>query len=244
MVVRRKHSGARTVMYAPFLSEIRMRLGHLSLALLLCVGAASRAFADDEPPTPDPTGTWFLITEFRGQETESSLTISKAQDGTLSAAYTDSRDRTTRLEDFALTEGVITFSRKNGDRTIGFKATIKADALRGHHKLGEREIPVVGARGKAAFTALKERRRKANERGDDLEADYDKHARQVMPRDGFPVLFDPKLKSVEEAEGIRDDEPIIGIAIGDEAKAYPISIMGVHELATDTVGGQPIAASW
>jgi hypothetical protein len=37
---------------------------------------------------------------------------------------------------------------------------------------------------------------------------------------------------------------VIGIARGREAKAYPISIMGVHELGNDTIDRVPIAVSW
>ena len=62
--------------------------------------------------------------------------------------------------------------------------------------------------------------------------------------DAFPVLTDPELTPAAEAKMLRDEEPVIGVAIGDEAKAYPISIMGVHELANDTCGGKPILTSW
>jgi hypothetical protein len=37
---------------------------------------------------------------------------------------------------------------------------------------------------------------------------------------------------------------VIGVARGREAKAYPITIMGVHELGNDTVDGVPIAVTW
>ena len=67
---------------------------------------------------------------------------------------------------------------------------------------------------------------------------------RAAERDAFPVLFDPKLTPAEKASDIREEEPVIGVAIGSEAKAYPISIMGRHELANDTCGGRPITASW
>lgn len=71
--------------------------------------------------------------------------------------------------------------------------------------------------------------------------------RQAVPRDAFPVFDNPRMLSAEvaEAEGIifaRD--AVIGVALGGEAKAYPITIMGVHELGNDTLGGIPIAVSW
>jgi len=78
----------------------------------------------------------------------------------------------------------------------------------------------------------------------DSEADYDRNARRAAPRDAFPVLYNPKLVKAKEARSIRDDERVIGVFLGKEAKAYPISVMGRHELANDTCAGKPIAVSW
>lgn len=78
----------------------------------------------------------------------------------------------------------------------------------------------------------------------DPEEDYDRHSRRAAPRDGFPVLNNPGMEEAAKASGLRDDEPVIGIEIKGEAKAYPISVMGVHELANDVCGGVPIAVSW
>lgn len=70
---------------------------------------------------------------------------------------------------------------------------------------------------------------------------------QVVPRDAFPVFDNPKMLSAVEAEAqgvVFDRDMVIGVAYGQEAKAYPITIMGVHELGNDTIGGVPIAVSW
>jgi hypothetical protein len=70
---------------------------------------------------------------------------------------------------------------------------------------------------------------------------------QAVPRDAFPVFDDPRMLSAAEAEKqdvIFDRDVIIGVAHNGEAKAYPITIMGVHELGNDTIGGVPIAVSW
>ena len=70
---------------------------------------------------------------------------------------------------------------------------------------------------------------------------------QAVPRDAFPVFDDPEMLSAAEAERqdvIFDRDVIIGVAHNGEAKAYPITIMGVHELGNDTIGGVPIAVSW
>ncbi len=70
---------------------------------------------------------------------------------------------------------------------------------------------------------------------------------QAVPRDAFPVFHNPAMLKGAEAERqglILPRDAVIGVALGGEAKAYPITIMGVHELGNDTIGGVPIAVSW
>ena len=70
---------------------------------------------------------------------------------------------------------------------------------------------------------------------------------QAVPRDAFPVFDDPIMLPAElaEQEGvIYPRDAVIGVHHGDAAKAYPITIMGVHELGNDTIDGIPIAVSW
>ena len=70
---------------------------------------------------------------------------------------------------------------------------------------------------------------------------------QAVPRDAFPVFDNPTLIPGAQAEkdgAVYPRDAVIGIAHGGEAKAYPITIMGVHELGNDTIGGVPIAISW
>ncbi len=70
---------------------------------------------------------------------------------------------------------------------------------------------------------------------------------QAVPRDAFPVFNNPPMLGAAEAEAQRvifARDAVIGVAHGGEAKAYPITIMGVHELGNDTIGGTPIAVSW
>lgn len=80
--------------------------------------------------------------------------------------------------------------------------------------------------------------------GLDPEADYDRNARRAVPRDAFPVFDHPKMAKASEARDLNDDDRVIGVSLEKEAKAYPISVMGVHELGNDTCGGKPIAVSW
>ena len=81
----------------------------------------------------------------------------------------------------------------------------------------------------------------------DPEEHFDRFARRVVERDSFPVFDDPAMLSVEEAEAsgaVKARDPVIGVALNGEAKAYPVPVMGVHELGNDTIGGVPIAPSW
>lgn len=77
------------------------------------------------------------------------------------------------------------------------------------------------------------------------EANYDKEMRQVMDPDQFPVLHHPPMATVMEVGlEIDADEPVIGLFLGGEARAYPISVMGGVELVNDTCGEIPVAVSW
>lgn len=70
---------------------------------------------------------------------------------------------------------------------------------------------------------------------------------QVVPRDAFPVFDHPRFVTAKKAEKkgyVHDRDPVIGVVINNEAKAYPIRTMGIHELGNDTLGGVPIAVSW
>ncbi len=70
---------------------------------------------------------------------------------------------------------------------------------------------------------------------------------QAVPRDAFPVFDNPDMLTAEAAERenvIYPRDVVIGVRHGKAAKAYPITIMGVHELGNDVLDGIPIAVSW
>lgn len=75
------------------------------------------------------------------------------------------------------------------------------------------------------------------------DADFDRNARRAAPRDAFPVFNNPRLVPARSA-GLADGEWVIGVVVNGEARAYPVAVMGVHELGNDTCGGEPIAVSW
>lgn len=80
-----------------------------------------------------------------------------------------------------------------------------------------------------------------------MYADYSRVAIQKVPRDGFPVLTNPRMVKPHEAERagwINDAFPVLGIVIGTEARAYPIPKLGFHELVNDLIGDVPVVICW
>jgi len=65
----------------------------------------------------------------------------------------------------------------------------------------------------------------------------------LLERGGIPAIFDPKFVSAEKS-GLPDSAWILGVAIGDDARAYSLNLLNSHEVVNDIVGGRPIAAVW
>jgi hypothetical protein len=49
---------------------------------------------------------------------------------------------------------------------------------------------------------------------------------------------------VAEAAGLADREPVIGLIVNGDARAYPLRILIWHEIVNDTVGGVPVAVTF
>jgi hypothetical protein len=62
--------------------------------------------------------------------------------------------------------------------------------------------------------------------------------------DGIPALDNPAMITPEEAEYITPEEPVFGIAINGEKRAYPLRILDWHEMANDIVGGVPVSLAY
>lgn len=72
--------------------------------------------------------------------------------------------------------------------------------------------------------------------------------RTVINR-AFPTIVEPEMVSVADAEKrdiVSDDELVLGVVVGDEARAYPINTLTgpQREIINDEVGGRSIAATW
>ena len=86
----------------------------------------------------------------------------------------------------------------------------------------------------------------ANPDNPDLEARVDPAGiRSGGPRpDGIPTIDNPSFQSASEIEALVEAEPVVAVAINDDARAYPIRVLTRHELVNDTVGGVPVTVSY
>lgn len=64
------------------------------------------------------------------------------------------------------------------------------------------------------------------------------------PKDGIPALTHPPVLPAEQARGLDADDPVIGVRIGTEVRAYPLRILVWHEAVNDTLGGTPILVTY
>ena len=62
--------------------------------------------------------------------------------------------------------------------------------------------------------------------------------------DGIPSLDNPTLISSAQATYMLDDDLVFGIEINGDARAYPLRIMGWHEMFNDVIGGVPVALAY
>ncbi|MDW3205891.1 MAG: DUF3179 domain-containing protein [Alphaproteobacteria bacterium] len=64
------------------------------------------------------------------------------------------------------------------------------------------------------------------------------------PKDGIPAIDDPVFVSVGDIDDIAPNEPVVGLHINGEWRAYPLRVLMWHEIANDTIGGVPVAATF
>lgn len=62
--------------------------------------------------------------------------------------------------------------------------------------------------------------------------------------DGIPSLDRPKMVKADKASYLNDDDLVFGISINGDARAYPLRIMGWHEMFNDVIGGVPVALAY
>ena len=64
------------------------------------------------------------------------------------------------------------------------------------------------------------------------------------PRDGIPPIDRPVFVKVADYKELSDRDPVIGLEINGDARAYPLRVMIWHEIANDVVGGKPVTVTY
>lgn len=64
------------------------------------------------------------------------------------------------------------------------------------------------------------------------------------PKDGIPPIDEPVFVQADAARHLDPREPVIGLIINGDARAYPIQVLIWHEIVNDTVGGRPVAITY
>jgi hypothetical protein len=68
---------------------------------------------------------------------------------------------------------------------------------------------------------------------------------KLLPVGGIPAIDDPVFVVGEEANGqMRPEEPVMGVVMGDTARAYSMWQLDAHEIVNDTLEGSAIAVTW
>ncbi|MEE8458676.1 MAG: DUF3179 domain-containing protein, partial [Phycisphaerales bacterium] len=61
------------------------------------------------------------------------------------------------------------------------------------------------------------------------------------PKDGIPAISDPEHVALESCDRLADDDRVVGVVVGGEARAYPLRVLLYHEVVNDEIGGTPVA---
>ncbi len=64
------------------------------------------------------------------------------------------------------------------------------------------------------------------------------------PKDGIPSIDNPKFVPVAAVEDLAPTEPVVGLVVAGEARAYPLRILTWHEIVNDVIGGKPVTVTY
>ena len=92
------------------------------------------------------------------------------------------------------------------------------------------EVPVNGGASSSAALAQEEQ-------------DYE--IVTLLGFDAIPAILAPEMVGADAAdEWMADNEPVVGLSINGDNRAYSIPMLSRHEIVNDVVGGQPVAVTW
>jgi len=89
---------------------------------------------------------------------------------------------------------------------------------------------------------------------DEITATVDRDSvKKGVPKEGHPIdaipaidepAFYDSYAAAEEELGLAASDRVLGVVVGDDARAYPTRILDRHEIANDTIGGKHLAVVW
>lgn len=62
--------------------------------------------------------------------------------------------------------------------------------------------------------------------------------------DGIPSLDNPKLIEANAADYLKANDLVFGVSINGDVRAYPLRIMGWHEMFNEIIGGVPVVLAY
>ena len=63
--------------------------------------------------------------------------------------------------------------------------------------------------------------------------------------DSIPAILDPGFVGAVEADEWMDSyEPVLGVSLNGDHRAYPVRMLSRHEIVNDVVGELPVAVTW
>jgi len=65
-----------------------------------------------------------------------------------------------------------------------------------------------------------------------------------VPVDGIPSLDNPQHIEAKNATYLKESDLVFGVSINGDVRAYPLRIMGWHEMFNETIGGVPVALAY
>lgn len=66
-----------------------------------------------------------------------------------------------------------------------------------------------------------------------------------VPKDGIPSIDDPNFGDVDDGDGmLASNDPVFGVEIDGDARAYPQHILVYHEIVNDEIGGRDVAVTY
>jgi hypothetical protein len=60
----------------------------------------------------------------------------------------------------------------------------------------------------------------------------------------FQPLPQPEFVEAAEAKDVAEDDLVLGLRVGEEARAYPVLALAYHHIVNDSIAGEPIVATY